>query len=195
MSWNADEAADFVDFLAWHEAIARQPFGRFNLTVEAVLGAHGEITAQDKDREAQEPGYLCSKEHSGRYKPYENYEWYVRELAQLTGAIRQRIADGHAWAAVADAIQFGELLSELDFKLEYEPDFLRARESAENRARANAKRQKWTDIERFSAVEEEYAKNGGVFERAYHAVAPREGVHWKTIKRSHLKEKDRQGAG
>jgi len=116
-------------------------------------------------------------------RPYGSESWYIRMACARIKLIEKYI-NSRPWEAVTLAIEFGELLAELSFKMDYEKAALLGTKTLESQRIAAQSLRRQSAVERFDKVES-FIASGDSTRRALKQAAEYFAVAEGTIRKDY----------
>lgn len=170
-----NDAEMWRQFLASTHDSLNAPWGNKKKLVEAVQARWEQLKSKGA-------GTLNAAQ------PYVSESWYIRMACARIKLIEKYI-ESRPWEAVTLAIEFGELLAELSFKIDYEKDALLGKKTLESQRTAAQNRRLQSASERHDKVVS-FIASGDSTRRALKRAAECFGVAEGTIKKDYYLTKN-----
>lgn len=135
----------------------------------------------------------CDPCQGGHWRELEDFEWYVRDVHQRIGYLRDQVERGDPTGAAIFGVQLGAAILQLQLKQGPEQEWLWGREKRESsRQGGRSNRGGGTDEQRAARVDQlKTSKPHFSKENCYRLIAPEFGVKPAAIKVSYRKYKSR----
>jgi len=117
----------------------------------------------------------------GQWRELEDLQWYIRDVHQRIGYLRDQVARGDAIGAAIFGIELGAAVLQLLLKLGLEADWLKGKDIRAKLARGSEINRRQSASDRRAAVNA-YIAQGHTARRAFDFVARDSGVKWQTIR-------------